>query len=204
MSKYDAAWLNEKTGEIHSPKARMVWPTLFEAKVNRTVPGSKPKFNVTLLIPKSANIDLLMQEVVRAAAETHGKDWKKLKDANKLRLPLVKTTEELKLAEFAEEYPYVLKASANEDFPPFVFGPDAKRTNDRASAYSGRWAVVAGGAWGYTTGSLGVGWNLNRIQLLDHDESIAGGRVETAEGFEAVNAAGSAPGGGGKDVDIFG
>lgn len=209
MSKYLIAWLNEATGDIHSPKVRMVYPTLLEPKANRKIPGSALKFNVIGLIPKVATFDLMSAEVVRAATEKHGKDWK----LKKLRMPLVKTTDEPKLAQYAEEFPYLLKASANADFPPFVYGPDAKRfTGKPQDIYSGRWAVIAGLAWGYDIGSLGVGWNLNRIQLLDHDEVIAGGRVDTAEGFEAVAAAdeptktsGAVPGGKAVSTDdIFG
>lgn len=181
--KYLTAWLNEATGDIHSPKVRMVYPTLLEAKANRKIPGSALKFNVVGLIPKAAAFELIAAEVARAALEEHGKEWK----TKKLRMPLVKTTTEPKLAQYAEDYPYLLKASANADFPPFVYGPDAKRFAGKAQdIYSGRWAVISGGAWGYSTGSLGVGWNLNRIQLLDHDEVIAGGRVDTSEGFDAV------------------
>ena len=191
MSKALKAWLNEDTGESFSPKLRLVWPNFLVAKANRKVPDSKPKFNCVGLIPKAANIDVIKNEIYRAAAEKHGAKWKTLK----LRLPLSKTEEEPKLAEFAAEFPFVLKPSANEDFPPFVFGPDAKLFNGAASEiYGGRWAIIVGGAWGYDSGSSGVGWNLNRVQLLDHDEPIGGGRVSTNSGFDAADV-GAAPSG---------
>lgn len=206
MSKFLVAWLNEATGDIHTPKVRMVYPTLLEPRANRKIPGSAPKFNVIGLIPAAAKFEIMTAEVIRAAVEKHGKNWKE----KKLRLPLVKTDTEPKLAQYAEEFPYLIKASANADFPPFIYGPDTKRFAGKPQdIYSGRWAVIAGGAWGYDTGSLGVGWNLNRIQLLDHDEVIAGGRVDTAEGFEAVSAADEPAGGADKGTvkstdDIFG
>lgn len=187
MSKFLTAWKNEKTGEIHSPKLRLVYPTFFEAKINRTLPegpANKPKFSCLGLIPKNADISMMIEDVKRAGLEKMGKDWSTLVIDSKR--PILATKNFLKLAEFADEFPFVLKASANAEYPPFIFGPDAKRVTDHSQAYNGRWAVIAGGAWGYTTGSKGIGWNLGRVQLLDHDEVIAGGRVETAEGFEAV------------------
>lgn len=192
MSKFLTAWLNEDTGEIMSPKLRFVWPNFLVAKANKKVPDSKPKFNCVGLIPAAANIDAIKAEIARAAEEKHGKKWKTIK----LRMPLSKTEDEPKLAEFAADFPYVLKPSANEDFPPFVFGPDGKPFKGAPSdIYGGRWGIIAGGAWGYDTGSSGVGWNLNRVQLLDHDEPIGGGRVETASGFDAADIA-DAPSGG--------
>lgn len=188
--KHLTAWVNNETGEVFSPKGRLVYPALLEAKVNRKFPNNPPKFQTLLLIPKAANIDAIKAEIGRAAAGTHGAGWQK----KKLRLPLKKTDDNPKLAEYAAEFPFCLDASANKDFPPFVFGPDAKPFKGESSeVYSGRWAVIAGSAWGYNTGSDGVGWNLNRIQLLDHDEAIAGGRVATAAGFEAADVSGSAP-----------
>jgi hypothetical protein len=187
MSNHDKAWLNEKTGDIHSPKGRLVWPALLEAKTNRKVPNSKPKFNTVLLIPKGADVSAIVADIQAAAEAEHGKDWKK----KKLRLPLAQTKDEPRLVEFAEAFPYVLKPSANADFKPFVLGPNAKPfQGDASDIYSGRWAIIAGRAWGYSTGSDGVGWNLNRVQLLDHDDPIANGRIDTSEGFEAIEVDG--------------
>lgn len=192
MTSLLKAWKNEDTGEIFSPKLRLVWPNFLVAKANRKVPDSKPKFNCVGLIPKAADIEAIKEEIYRAAAEKHGVKWKTIK----LRMPLGKTEDEPKLAEYAGEYTYVLKPSANEDFPPIIFGPDAKPFKGASSEiYGGRWAIITGGAWGYTTGSLGVGWNLNRVQLLDRDEPIGGGRDTSNAGFEAADV-GAAPGGG--------
>jgi hypothetical protein len=196
MSNHAKAWINEKTGDIHSPKGRLVWPHLLEARANPKIVGSKKKFNAVLLIPAGADITVISNEIKAKAEAEFGKDWAK----KKLRFPLVKTADEPKLAEYADKFPYVLKPSANEEFPPFVYSPNAQRyQGDGSDIYSGRWAIVAGTAWTYTTGSNGIGWNLNRVQLLDHDETIAGGRVDTSEGFEAVDV----PTGGSTD-DVFG
>ena len=215
MARYNEAWLNEKTGEIHTPKARMGWPTLFEAKRIKDKPDSKPKFSVTLLLPKAANINLIAKGVADALKEKFGANWLKsnsvppksisemLDSVNKkLNNCLLKTVDQENLAEYAEDYPFILRCSANEGFPPFVYGADAQLFHgDKSEVYAGRWAVVAGKFWAYDNVSKGVLFNLNRIQLLDHDEPIAGGRVATSEGFEQVNIGESNSG---SSDDVFG
>lgn len=206
MSKILTAWKNEATGEIHLPKGRLVWPAILKPKRSRKFPDRDPQFSTGLLIPKAANIDAAIEEVARVGVEVHGKGWK---DKN-LHKCLKKTASVDKLAEFADEFPFFLNATANEGFPPFVFGPNAKPfAGEESEVYSGRWAIITGGAWGSKTGQGNIGWNLNRVQLLDHDEAIAGGRVATADGFEAVEVGGGAPAGASKAFastsdDIFG
>lgn len=185
MSKADTAWLNEETGDIHSPRGRLAWVSLLKPRENKKIPGSTPKYQAVLMIPKTANIKLLSDAITEAAVAKHGKDWK----TKKLRLPLQKTADEPKLAEYADDYPYLLKTAANADYPPYVVGPDTKPfKGTEQDIYPGRWAVVAGGAWGYSTGSMGVGWNCNRVQLLQHDDAlpIRGGPAQTSSGFEAI------------------
>lgn len=190
MSKFDTAWKNDETGEIHTPKARMVYPTLLEAKRIKDKPDSKPKFTVTLLLPKAANIDLLKAGLVEALKGKFGAEWQKKKGLN---FPLLKTEDQERLQQYAGEYPLILRCSANQEWPPFVYGPDAKQFNGSPSdIYSGRWAVVAGTFYAYDNVSKGVNFGLNKIQLLDHDEPVAGGRVATASGFEQVSVKGTA------------
>lgn len=200
MSKHNTAWLNEETQEIHTPKGRMVWPTLFTPKGIKGKADSKAKFSVTLLLPKSADIGMITTAIVEAAQSKFGKDWK----SKKLLLPLMKSVDEPKFAELADDFPFFLRCSASADYPPFVFGPDAKRyQGEQSEAYSGRWAVVAGNAYAYDNVSKGVNFGFNRIQLLDHDDAIAGGRVETASGFEPVAAGASSGGKASSADDLF-
>ena len=96
--------------------------------------------------------------------------------------------------EYAEAFPWLLRCSANAAFAPFVYGPNAQKfEGDASEIYSGRWAVkrVAGNMYAYDNVSKGASFGLNRIQLLDHDEAIAGGRVATNAGFEPVDIQGT-------------
>src|SRR6266487_146458 len=184
MAKYDSAVYNQETDEVLTPKGRIVYPNLLEPRAIKGDATSKPKYGVTLLIPKAANIDALTKLAKDTAVAKFGQGNKA-----KLRTPFLKTADFPKLADYAEDFPIFIRASANPDFPPFIFGPDAKRFGgDASDIYSGRWAVAAVRAYAYDqAGNKGVSFGLQRIQLLDHDEAIAGSRVETASGFEAVS-----------------
>ena len=97
----------------------------------------------------------------------------------------------------------MIRASANAEYPPVLFGPDTKPARREASeVYSGRWGVLALNVWGPKPENKNVNrfvsLGLQRVQFLDHDEVIASGRIGTAEGFEAAEvSAGSAPKAGG-------
>lgn len=184
MAKSDNAWFNEATSEVFAPKGRMVYPTLLEPKGIKDKPDSKPKFSVTLLIPKAANIDVIKKYLTAAALEKFGKDWTK----KKLLLPLLKTEDQEKLQDLAEAFPYILRCSATPAYPPYIYAPNAKQyEGDGTDIYSGRWAVACGKFYAYDNVSKGVNFGLNKIQLLDHDEPVAGGRVATADGFDAID-----------------
>src|SRR3981189_153116 len=100
LTIWEKAWLNPKSNDIHSPKGRLIYPNLPEAKPNRKIPGSAPKFNCLLLIPAGTDLALMQKDSLDTALSVHGKDWQK----KRIRLPLVKTIEEPKWAEYAEKF----------------------------------------------------------------------------------------------------
>jgi len=192
-SKHANAWFNKETNEVHTPKCRIAYESLLKARGIKDNPDSKPSFSVTLMVPADANLDALKELVANVAKDRFGTQWEKV--LNNMRYPTVKPTEkDERLAEHAAKFPWLISAKANLDFPPFIFGPDAKKfSGDQSDVYRGRWAVAAVRAYPYdTAGNKGVGLGLQRIQLLDHDEPISGARVETASGFEAVDTGGGA------------
>lgn len=196
MSKLKIAWFNEATNEYFTPKVRFVYPVFLEPKINKKFPNNPPKFSGIGLVPKDANIDVIVKEVQRLAASLWGADWKtKAADdpALAVKMPIKKTANYEKLAEYADEFPLMLNVSANADFPPAVFGPDTKPVpkDKTGEVYGGRWGVMALNVWGPKPENKNVNrfvsLGLQRVQLLDHDEPIATGRIGTAEGFESAD-----------------
>lgn len=203
MSKYDTFWLNEQTSEIHTPKFRMVWPVLppMEARGIKGKADSKPKFNVTGLLPARCDLSLLKTQMAEELQAKFGKEWKK----KKLLYCLLATENDEHLSEYKDACPNFLRMSANPEFPPFVYWPNTKQFDGQVSEiYSGRWATAAGKLYTYDNVNKGVSFSLNRIQLLDHDEPIVGGRVATASGFEAADVGSSTGGKVENASDVFG
>ncbi len=201
--KHKKAWFNEQTSEYFTPKVRLVYPTLIEPKINKNYPNNAPKYSATLLVPKSADIAVITAEIQRQAEALWGKNWKEADPA--VKMPLKKTANFEKLAEYAEEYPYFLRVSANAEYPPAIFDPKLQPAKKEASEiYGGRWCVAALNIWGPKPENKNVnrfiGLGVQRVQLLDHDDPIATGRLATADGFEAASNAGASSGGDTDDV----
>lgn len=196
------AWHNEATGEYFSPKVRMLYPTLIEPKVNQRYPQGGPKFSVTGLVPKAANIDVLKEAVAKFAKELYGESWSSPELAVKLPIKQTKFFEKLK--DYAEEYPFFIRTGANPEYPPSLFGPDLKPAKREATEiYGGRWAIFAMNVWGPKPENKNVNrfvnLGLQRVQLLDHDDVLSTGRIATADGFEAADFGGRGGGSSGGD-----
>lgn len=211
--KLQRAWLNEATGEYMTCIVRFVWPKFLTPEINKKFPNNPPKFSGTGLVPKEADISVIVAEVQRFAASLYGADWKtKAAEDPSLavKLPIKKTAHNDKLAEYAADYPLLLSVSANQEYPPSVFGPDTKPIpKDKAGeVYGGRWGVMALNVWGPKPENKNVNrfvsLGLQRVQLLDHDEPIATGRIGTAEGFDAADVGAAKSGGNGSADDLFG
>lgn len=181
MANDNKAYKHEKTGNLMTPKCRIAWPELFVPKGMKGEPADKAKHQITLLIPKDADISVLKTAAAEAATEKFGKK------TSGLRSPFRKTEEKDNLAELAEDFPYYITARSKDR--PGVVGPSGKPVDDPEQVYSGRWAKVSLQVFGYdTAGNKGVSFGLQNVQLLDHDEPLAigGGRVSAEAEFEAV------------------
>ena len=166
---------------------RMVWPSVFTPSKMRGQGDDQAKYQITLLIPKTSNIDVLKEAAKEAAESKFGKK------GSGIRSPFRKTEEKDKFveAEVADDFPVYITArkSAKDGIPPGVVGPNGKSTDDPAQLYSGRWCYVSVQAFGYeNSGNKGVSFGLVNVQLLDHDDplNVGGGRVAAESEFEAV------------------
>lgn len=180
MSSLNKAFLIETTGNIMTPKGRCLYPDVFKA--TQVKGQGKFKYRITLLIPKGADISVLEKEIADASADF-------VKAKIKWDNPLHKTKDEPKLAELADEFPYFIRANA--DNRPQVVGPSLKIINEDAGAdevYGGRHARISVGVYSYKDKpGNGVGLGLSNVQFLDHDEPLGGGRVAASAEFEAVD-----------------
>lgn len=178
----NAAYVHPKTGNLMSPVCRMLWPSLFAPTKMRDQSDDQLKHQITILIPKDANIDALKTAAQEAATEKFG-----AKKVSGIRSPFRKTEEKDRLVEFAEDYPLYITARSKDR--PGVVGPNGKSVDDPEQVYSGRHCRISMQAFAYdTAGNKGVSFGLQNVQLLDHDDplNVGGGRVAAESEFDAV------------------
>lgn len=183
MAKLNEAYETAK-GNYYTPKGRIVYPDLFKPTLP---PGekdeSKARFQATLLIPEAADIDVLRQAVEDVIAENVIEAKRK-----KVKRPFLDVADSDSLGEFADEFPVMIRCASR--YAPDVVTPNAQRTykEDEAAdeVYGGRWArfTVRVFFWEHKTGGLGVSLGLQNVQMLDHDDPIAGGRVRGTDEFD--------------------
>lgn len=193
-------------GSIITPRGKLLYPALLEPEIPRGEKDeSRAKYNLTLLIPKSADIKPLLDAVKAVVDENLTAAQQK---TTKVKKPFIKVS--------AEETPRVVAmieaAGLNPDdfsclirmstkFKPTVVGPDAKTAiKDESEIYGGRYARVEMNFffWTHPTGGTGISAGLNHVQLLENDtpfERVGGG----AASFEAVDVQG-----GQSAEDVFG
>jgi hypothetical protein len=184
--KDNVAYIHEKTGNLMTPKCRMAWSALLAAS-KMVGDDGVAKHDITLLIPKGADIEVLKTAAAESATEKFGAKAKSMS----LRHPFRKTAEKDQLAELAEDFPLYITCRSKDR--PGVVGPNGKPVDDPEQIYPGRWVRASIQAFGYEKkGNKGVSFGLQNVQLLDHDDPLAigGGRVSAEAEFDAVEVAG--------------
>lgn len=175
-----------ESGNIRTPKGRLVYPSLFKPRLQKgETDQSKAKYQATLLIPKGANIDAMKEEVAAVLRDNFSEQMRK---TTKIKTPFLKTADQPRFAEFAEDFPVMIRCNAT--YKPDVVGPNNGAVGEDREAdevYGGRWARLSVRAFAYNRpDSKGVSFGLQNVQLLDHAESIAGGRARAETEFESV------------------
>lgn len=187
----------DATGILVLPKAKMLYPSLFEKSMPKgETDESKAKYGVTLLMPKDADLKPLVDLVNAAITEKWGVKAKDLK----IKKPFIKVDTDNEPRTVARldaagieptDFPVMLRVFGN--YKPVVKGPDATSdVKDDEQVYEGRWACVSinAYAWEHPTGGRGVSIGMQNVQLLDNDDVIPrGGSGATGDEFEAVEAA---------------
>jgi hypothetical protein len=165
-------------------KGRLLYPSLFRPHLRRGDTQDKARYQATLAIPKAYDTKLLSEVVAELIEEKWGKN---AAQKHKIKKPFVKTEDQPSLAEYAEEYPVLLR-SRSKDRPKVVYA-NLKECTDEADVYGGRWAclLVQPYAFEHAEGGKMINFGLQHVQILDNDEPMGGRvRVQAEDAFEAV------------------
>jgi len=178
-----------KFGNIITCQGRMMYPSFFKPNMMKgETDPSKAKYQGTLIFPKGFDLKLLIAAVEAAAVDR----WTdKYKEYFNIKKPFGKASEQAKMSGTAEDYPIFIRTSSRER--PEVRSPSNGLITEEQSeeVYAGRWArfSVSPYAYDHPTGGKGVSIGLHSVQLLDHDERLAGARAPAEDEFSAVEGA---------------
>lgn len=176
-----------ESGNYRTPKGRILYPNLFKASLPKgETDQAKAKFGLSLLIPKGADMKAITEAVNEVLADNV---TQKMRATTKVKMPFLKTEDQPRFAEFADDFPTMIRCGAN--YRPDVIGPTnraIKEEDEADEVYGGRWARISVRPyfWKHPTGGNGISLGLQNVQLLDHDDQIAGGRVRAESEFESV------------------
>lgn len=190
---------------VITPEFRVSFPSLFTATLPKDAEaGQKPKFSVTMLFAKDADLTALKKAAEQAIIEKWGAD--KAKWPKNMRSPFRKqeemTDKEGKMRDGCVEGAIFIRASANQDRKPGVVGPNPKvKIEDESEVYAGCYGRAQVRAFAYDTkGNRGVSFGLQNFQKTRDGEPI-GGRTRAEDAFEPVAGA---EGSGGDADSVFG
>jgi hypothetical protein len=160
---------------IMTPEFRLSFPKLFKPEAFE---GGTPKFSITMLFPKDADLSEVKAAVKAVATEK----WNDKLKGKKMPFKDGDARDYEGYAGMIE-----VRASRNADFgPPVIVDAERQEILDPAEIYSGCWCRAQVEAFAYdTTMNKGVAFGLTAIQKLRDDQSMGGGpsKQETIDAF---------------------
>ena len=146
-----------------------------------SIEGSKPKYSVSLIIPKSdkKTIDAINAAVENAIKDGTAKFGGKIPPRASLKLPLRDGDLEREDEAYTDSY----FVNANSTTAPQIVDRAVQPILDRAEVYSGCYARVSVNFYAFNTnGNKGIACGLGNIQKVRDGEPL-GGRSTAAEDF---------------------
>lgn len=165
------------TGEVRLSYAHVWEPNAIQ--------GGKPKYSVSLIIPKSDTETIAaIEKAVDAAIDAGiGKFGGKRPNKMALKLPL----RDGDIERDDEAYADSMFVNANSLTAPQIVDQHVAPILDRSEVYSGCYARVSLSFYAFNTnGNRGIACGLGNIQKLRDGESLGGGRISAESDFGAL------------------
>lgn len=174
--------VNINPTKVITGKCRASYANLNEA---RSIAGGKPKYSVSIIIPKSDTETLKKIETAIQAAYVEGEN--KLKGNGKTVPPLASLKTPLRDSDIDrshdESYADSYFINANSDTAPGLVDKDRNPILERSEIYSGIYARFSINFYAYNTnGNQGIACGLNNVQKLS-DGPPLGGKSNTSDDF---------------------
>lgn len=167
------------TGEVRLSYAHVWEPN--------SINGGKPKYSVSLIIPKSdtATISAIERAIDAAIEAGIGKFGGKRPNKAALKLPL----RDGDVERDDEAYAGSMFVNANSITAPQIVDENVQPILDRTEVYSGCYARVSLSFYAFNTnGNKGIACGLGNIQKLRDGEPLGGNRISAEDDFGAFAA----------------
>lgn len=169
----------EATGNIRTCPVRLSFPNIFKPG-KAMEEGKEPKYGVTLLFPRGANIALLRSAAEATAAEKFGNDWK----SRRLTFPFRDQGEK----SFAGYEAGCVFLNATSTKRPGVINRDGSQLSDPEALYPGVWALVTLRPFAYDSKlKKGISFGLQNVQKLCDGERLSGGYSDPSKDFGPID-----------------
>jgi hypothetical protein len=181
---------NRPTSLIVGP-GRLSYPHLLQSRENDR---GEQRYSTTLLLPPDTDLGPLKAALKAAAVAKFGPDpakWPRV-----MRRPEDVITPATDSNSYGPEFEGWSKINCSSASPPDIINAMLEKITAPADVYPGRWARISVNAYGYDNKTKGVTLGLNNVQVLRHDDALAGRRRAVDE-FDAI--AEDMGGGGGED-----
>lgn len=149
--------------KVMTPKFRMSFPHLF--KPHSMDNKNEPKYSVVMLFPEGEEL----KEMKKVAKQCSKENFSGEKG---IQMPFNDQGEK----DYEGYEPGCLMVAATSPMKPGVVDDNVEDVIDPGEVYPGRWARATVQPFAWTFGKKkGVSFGLRNIQLLDHDDNLAGG-----------------------------
>lgn len=183
---------NTNPTHVVTGKVRLSYEHIMKPYANTTNdPEAKPKYSVTVLVPKSDTVTMARINAGIAAAKKRGLETKKFKDGtpvDKLPTPIW-DGDGYRADGYSSFGPeakgcWVFTASCSQDRKPQVVDANCNPIIDPTEIYSGIWGRVGIDFFPYNfAGKQGVGCSLCNVQKLADDEPLGATRATAEDDF---------------------
>ena len=148
---------------VLTPKFRVSYPHLFKPQAPK--PNDKPKYSVTMLFPKNADLTLIKGAIQAAKIEAYGAD--KSKWPRVIESPVTDGDDPKNDDKEGYKGHWVIKATTGADYKPQVFDENGQPTLDQSVIYPGCYAraFVFARRWEYMK-KEGIHFILDGIQKM--------------------------------------
>lgn len=178
--------MNQNQTRIITGEVRLSYAHVWEPN---SIQGGKPKYSVSLIIPKTdkATITAIEKAIDAAIDAGIAKFGGKRPNKAALKLPL----RDGDVERDDEAYAGAVFVNANSTVAPQIVDENVQPILDRSEVYSGCYARVSLSFYAFNTnGNKGIACGLGNIQKTRDGEPLGGGRISAESDFGPATSAG--------------